>query len=109
MKARIPYKMTSAERKIVKEEINRHILAAEEKYTNDFDAMVLYTLRMHLGFGKKRLRRFYEAFFAEYQRFIKFYEMPDDVTWLCDRELKKIGVDVKQWNEEMNNDKNRKY
>lgn len=108
MKARIPWKGTKAQEKAMMDEINRQILAADAKYANDFDAMVLYTLHVHLGFGKKRLRRFYEAFIVEHQRLVDFYEMPDDVPWLCDRILKEIGVDVKQWNEEYNNDKDRK-
>ena len=58
-------------------------------YTDDIDAMVLYTLAVHLGFGPKRLRRFYEAFAAEHDRLIQHYEMPDDYTWLCKEELKK--------------------
>jgi hypothetical protein len=89
------------------DEINRQILAMDAKYTNDFDAMVLYTLHVHLGFGKKRLRRFYDAFITEHQRLRQHYEMPeDDVPWLCDHILKQIGVDVKQWNEECKNEKN---
>lgn len=105
MKARIPWKATKAQEKAMRDEINRQILIADAKYTNDFDAMVLYTLHVHLGFGKKRLRRFYEAFTAEHQRLVEHYQLPDDVPWLCDHLLKQIGVDIKQWNEEYKNDK----
>lgn len=81
-------------------EINRQIIEADKRYTDDIDAMVLYTLAVHLGFGPKRLRRFYEAFAAEHDRLIQHYEMPDDYTWLCKEQLKKIGVDVEAWNRE---------
>ena len=81
-------------------EINRQIIEADRRYTDDIDAMVLYTLAVHLGFGPKRLRRFYEAFAAEHDRLIQHYEMPDDYTWLCKEQLKKIGVDVEAWNRE---------
>ena len=68
--------------------------------TDDIDAMVLYTLHVHLGFGKKRLRKFYDAFSAEHDRLIQYYQMPDDYTWLCKEMLKRIGVDVEAWNKE---------
>ena len=80
---------TAAEKKAMEMEINRQIIEADKRYTDDIDAMVLYTLAVHLGFGPKRLRRFYEAFAAEHDRLIQHYEMPDDYTWLCKEELKK--------------------
>ena len=92
--------LSAAERKAMNMEINRQIVEADRQYTNDIDAMVLYTLRVHLGFGKKRLRKFYDAFSAEHDRLIQYYEMPDDYTWLCKEMLKRIGVDVEAWNRE---------
>lgn len=50
------------------EQAGRTCYKSESKITEDsaekfvIDAMVLYTLMVHLGFGPKRLRRFYEAF-----------------------------------------------
>lgn len=32
--------------------------------------------------------------------FLNFMRLPDDYTWLCKEELKKIGVDVEAWNRE---------
>ena len=37
-------------------EIDRQILEHDEAYSLDIDAMVLWTLHVYLGFGKKRLR-----------------------------------------------------
>lgn len=54
--------LTAKERLAMNIEINRQIVEADRKYTNDIDAMVLYTLHVHLGFGKKRLRRFGKRF-----------------------------------------------
>ena len=54
--------LTAAERKAMELEINRQLAESDRQHANDFDAMVLYVLHTHLGFGKKRLRRFYEAF-----------------------------------------------
>lgn len=92
--------LTAAERKAMEMEINRQIVEADRRYADDIDAMVLYTLHVHLGFGKKRLREFYDAFSAEHDRLIQYYQMPDDYTWLCKKMLKRIGVDVEAWNRE---------
>lgn len=78
--------LTAAEKKAMDMEINRQIVEADRRYADDIDAMVLYTLHVHLGFGKKRL--------------IRYYQMPDDYTWLCKEMLKRIGVDVEAWNKE---------
>ena len=92
--------LTAAEKKAMDMEINRQIVEADRRYADDIDAMVLYTLHVHLGFGKKRLRKFYDAFSAEHDRLIQYYQMPDDYTWLCKEMLKRIGVDVEAWNRE---------
>ena len=84
--------LTAAEKKAMDMEINRQIVEADRRYADDIDAMVLYTLHVHLGFGKKRLRKFYDAFSAEHDRLIQYYQMPDDYTWLCKEMLKRIGV-----------------
>ena len=41
-----------------------------------------------------------DAFSAEHDRLIQYYQMPDDYTWLCKEMLKRIGVDVEAWNKE---------
>lgn len=96
--------LTAKERLAMNIEINRQIVEADRKYTNDIDAMVLYTLHVHLGFGKKRLRRFWEAFQQEYKALVEHYQMLDDGAWLCQRKLKDIGVDVEEWNKEVNDE-----
>lgn len=49
--------LTAKERLAMNIEINRQIVEADRKYTNDIDAMVLYTLHVHRsgsgGFGKR--------------------------------------------------------
>lgn len=92
--------LTAKERKAMELEINQQIAEADRQHANDFDAMVLYVLHTHLGFGKKRLRRFYDAFSAEHDKLIEHYEMPDGGAWLADMKLKEIGVDVAAWNKE---------
>ena len=92
--------LTAKERKAMELEINRQIAEADRQHANDFDAMVLYVLHTHLGFGKKRLRRFYDAFSAEHDNLMQHSEMPDGGAWLADMKLKEIGVDVAAWNKE---------
>lgn len=92
--------LTAKERKAMEIEINRQIVEADKQYTNNIDIMVLYVLHTHLGFGKARLRKFYEAFETEHQKLIDHYQMPDDNEWLADMKLKEIGVDVAAWNAE---------
>lgn len=48
--------LTAKERRAMNIEINRQIVEADRKYLNNVDAMILYFLHKHLGFGKKRLR-----------------------------------------------------
>lgn len=107
MKARCwkgkPYgaEFTAAERQGMDKEIRRQIIEIDRQHSDDLDAMVLYTLHARFGFGKKRLRQFYEAMIEEHDKLIKHYEMPEDYPWLCRHKLKEIGVDIEQWNDKM--------
>lgn len=92
---------TSKEQKALEKEISRQIIERDRKHTNDLDAVVLFTLHTRFGFGKKRLREFWDAMHEEHERMIKHYEMPDQFTWLCQHKLKDIGVDVAAWNAEV--------
>ena len=92
--------LTAKERHAMNIEINRQIVEADRKYLNNVDAMILYFLHQHLGFGKWRLRRAWEQFTVIHDDLVNYYEMPDDDAWLADRKLKEIGVDVAAWNAE---------
>lgn len=97
MKARVPWLGSKQQKAALQEEINRQILEADEKYASNIDAMVLYTLHAHFGFGKKRLREFWDAFQQEHDKLIEHYQMPGEFVWLCNRKLKEIGVDLEEW------------
>lgn len=58
-------------------EIDRQILEHDEAYSLDIDAMVLWTLHVYLGFGKKRLERFYRDMLKEHIHMREVYEMDD--------------------------------
>lgn len=94
--------LTANERRAMNLEINRQILEKDEKYKKDVDAMVLYVLMSHYGWGKRRLRQFWNAFLTEHKALREFYQMddPGDNEWLAHRKLKQIGVDIHQWYKE---------
>lgn len=98
----IGVELTASERKAMNLEINRQILEKDEKYKEDIDAMVLYTLMVHYGWKKKRLKKFWDAFIVEHRALCAYYQMdnPGDNAWLAHRKLKEIGVDIHQWYKE---------
>lgn len=100
-----PYgvELTANERKAMNMEINRQILAKDEQFTEDLDAMTLYVLHSRYRWGKKRLYRFWKAFVEEHRALREHYEMdePGDGAWLAHRKLKEIGVDIHQWYREV--------
>lgn len=104
MKAKLPFIMSAAQKKAMNEEINRQILERDKTFSMDFDSTVLYVLHITFGFGKKRLRRFWEAFINNHDELRQYYEMDsEDNAWLCRKKLKEIGVDVEAWYEELDN------
>ena len=92
---------TASERKAMNMEIQRQLAEYTEKHRLEMDALVLYSLHAQLGWGPKRLRQFYDHFGDEVDALVKRYEMDstDDV-WLCTEMLKRIGVDIAQWDRE---------
>lgn len=91
-----PVPLTKKQKDILKEEIKEALIQKLEEYDREFDAMVLWILHKHLGFGKKRLERFYKTFFILSRELKKRYE-EDSPGLAAMAELKKIGVDVVEW------------
>lgn len=80
-------------------EIDRQILERDEAYSLDIDAMVLWALHVYLGFGKKRLERFYRHMQKEHLHMREVYEMDD--TYTERYKLKELcNVDVEALNNE---------
>ena len=93
--------LSAAERKAMTLEIQRQLSEYTEKHRLEIDAIVLWVFHAQLGWGPKRLRRFYDRFGDELDALLKRYEMDDDDrTWLCTFLLKKLGVDIEQWDRE---------
>ena len=101
MKARIPWSPSKEQKKAMNETIKIKSIELTEKLGNNMDASALYALHRAFGFGKKRLRRFYDAFIEERKKLTEYYEMDGDADYLCKVQLKKIGVDIEAWNKEL--------
>lgn len=97
-----PRSLTPAQRRAMKQEINRQVLMADKQYTDDFAAGVLWVLHVYFGFGHRRLRLFFEAYRAVHDHLKAKYELKDDkdTCFVCKRLLLDYGVDIAQWNKE---------
>ena len=94
--------LTVSERKAMDIEIQKEIAEFNQKNETEIDAAILWVLHEQFGFGKKRLKRFYDHFIPAYRGLIERYEMLDEGAWICTRLLKDIGVDMGAWREENN-------
>ncbi len=93
--------LTAAERKAMNIEIEKQLAEYTRKHQAEFDALVLWELHIQLGWGEKRLRKFFDAFGGAVNALVKRYEMEDeDDVWLCTQKLKEMGVDIEQWERE---------
>jgi len=92
---------TFAEKKAIDMEIQRQLAEYDRRNALEIDAMILWQLHKQLGFGVKRLKRFYDNFALAMDALIKRYEIEDsDKLWICTYKLKEIGVDIEKWNNE---------
>lgn len=69
------------------------------KLSVNIQALVLWSLRKQLGFGKKRLLRFQEAFLPLIEELQDFYEAENaaETEFIILRDLKnEVGIDVEE-------------
>lgn len=93
---------SAKEQKAIDAEILRQCAEFDKKNEHEMDALILWLLHEKFGFGKKRLRAFYDSFSTELDALVKRYEMGDeDKAWLCAYKLKQYGIDIAEWNEEV--------
>ena len=94
--------LTNAEKKAMNMEIRRQLAEMVKNNMEEVDATVLYVLMTEFGFGKKRLRRFHDTFDELITALVYRYQMSsDDDGWLCTERLKRRGIDINQWNKEL--------
>ena len=103
MKAIRPYKPTKEEKDSMLREIRRQIAIENKGFVLDVDATVLWTLHECYGFGKDRLRKFFDVYSQTYKDLLSRYEMGnEDAIWLYRHMLKEnLGIDIEEWNKEV--------
>lgn len=94
MKAMLPGTQERIRLEVIKE-----VDSYFEKKCTDFDTMALWVLHAQFGFGKVRLRRYFENYIKKIKILQERYGdyTPDKMR----DELKRIGVDVVAWEKEI--------
>ncbi len=96
MKARVSLPVVS--KAAMDREIKRQLAEYDRAHALEIDAMVLWVLHDKFGFGKTRLKKFFDEFAGAVDELLEWYEMDtSDQSWICTHKLKEIGVDVEQW------------
>lgn len=95
--------LTAAEKKAMDLEIRRQLAEYEKRHMHEIDAMILWLLHEEFGFGKKRLKKFFDLFDKSSRELVKQYELEDsDRIWICTYMLKQYGIDIEKWENEKN-------
>lgn len=92
--------LTAKEKKVLDEKVNQQIIETHQKFTDDFDYMILWILHNYFGFGLKRLRKAYDLFVKIHEALIKHYESADAGVFIARKEMNAIGCNIEQWNQE---------
>ena len=80
--------------------IDKHLATMMREHWQEVDAMFLWTLHEHTGWGPKRLWDFYLKFHEPMDSMIEKYELEDDEkdrAWICTHKLKEYGIDIEEW------------
>ena len=100
MKAIIRGSVSKRQREAIAAAARCQMFRQKKEMNSDFDALVLYVLHARFGFGKARLRAFYDVFISEMKALDAYYEMGSETGYVAKTKLKEIGVDVEAWNDE---------
>ena len=93
--------LTKAERDALNKEIYKAIMVADEQYIRNYQAMALSVLHKEFGWGKDRIRKFYDAFKKQHKDLLHYYEMPDEEAFLCRKMLEsELNIDLDKWDKE---------
>ena len=82
-------------KKALKNEIHNRLVDQERKVSIDIDTSVLWVLHVKYGWGKQRLKAFYNALFEEHRN-VRTYDKGELV-----KMLKEKGIDVEAWYDEL--------
>lgn len=101
MKSKSPEEIAKAE---IERYTKRYFREFDRKHADEIDALILWELYEQFGFGKKRLKTFYDNFVKSYKDLQMRYECSDeDGIWVCKHKLKLIGVDLDEWKQDAQN------
>ena len=95
LRPNIPYDV----RKALQQEINRQTSENVRNLSLGIQALVLWSLHQQLGFGKKRLLRFQQAFLPLIEELQEYYqaENANETEFICLHKLKnEVGIDVEE-------------
>lgn len=102
MKVRLPVEIPNKVRKALQDEVNRQTADNVKNLSRNLQALTLWVVHEHLGFGKKRLLRFQQAFIPAIEKLQEFYEATDaaDTEFYCAYKLKhEVGIDIDELGE----------
>lgn len=86
------------EKKAIEREIQNQLAEYDKNHAKELSAMVLWVLHNEFGFGKTRLKRFYDIYATAVDGLINRYDLDDsDQIWLCTKKLKDAGIDIEEW------------
>ena len=95
---------SSAEKKAMDIEIRKQFAEINEKHRLEIVSMILWELKEKFGFGPKRLKRFFMEFDHDIHALTEHYMLEDnDDAWLCTHKLKESGIDIYEWEKELEN------
>ncbi len=102
MNALLPYRMTNKERKAFEREVNRQTGENVKRLSVNLQALVLWSLRQQLGWGKKRLLRFQKNFLPLIEQLQSYYQAEDagETEFICLYRLKHdVGINAEDLDE----------
>lgn len=87
--------MSPEEKRAIEKEIEDQFANFVAEHLLEIEALMLYQLRKQLGFGKKRLKRFYDGFTPTvYDLFVQNTLNPTEDTFV--KALQDYGFDIRQ-------------
>lgn len=99
--------LTKAEQKAMNIEIGRQIDIYNQKNIREVDACVLWVLYRYFNFPRERLRDFYTQFHKHMHELSERFELgEEDQTWLSTKMLEGIGINLEDWERNVENDSN---
>ena len=97
MKVRLPVEIPNKARKALQDEVNKQTADNVRNLSRNLQALTLWAVHKHLGFGKKRLLRFQQAFIPLIEELQDFYmaENASDTEFYAAYKLKhEVGIDL---------------